>query len=883
MHEYKVQSRTGMEQIVALIDYYLECLAQERRDTLTVLESLLEQSLLPLHNPNLRSWAELLNSAEGSEAVQRLRARPDRVVIYAPYSVVTTRGTRHEPLVGIFCTVHKHQLVPDPADLWLSSLLTTEMSEEDLDTVRDLLERSARTSPEAFQKAIEHLIAQYGLPNPELCADIPTLKKLADGSLVHLPALWVVDIESQYDRGLIRDLKKLRECVVNGREWRKTALFFLVAPPFPKTLSPMEILQAFANPASPTFSQAQAIAQCLAQEITVITGPPGTGKTRVIGAVVIEQLLRGKSVLIASKINTAVDSAVAMVDRLLGAGAIFRTGNQDARTLLASLANQLAMWEHWQGKGELLQQSALGSSSVHSKPTFYTQVQRMASHLESAVSWLKNSASYLATYDPAKPPRWWQWLLKWRLRLFERGWKTLLERAEGLMNLTQRWRAIRVVHLREALSKLVKANRNLFLRVANAVNTDSRARHRTFKRLAQQGYPIAVSSLSVSTNLPLEPALFDLVIIDEASTCDPASLLPLLYRARRAVIVGDPQQLPHVTGKGWRQVSPVPTLRSNRGEPVSAEFGTSTYELCRQLVGGQEHAFLHDHFRCPPQIIGFANARFYGGNLRIHTPDLPNCVELRLVEGRQVSTRTGSRLNPAQQEVAIQVLEEFVKADPRATYGIVVPYRASADALTDAVRQSQTLLRVWDEGRLLVGTAHRFQGNEVDYLVFATIVGNNATERDLRWVEQPNLFNVAITRTRRKLVLLVDPHLWQAYKLPLTRELVSSSVVMLSRGTQQELLESIRIFLEANGLPCHVNVVYRGYHLDVLDASMPPRWAINLFEWEHLQELSPVSALGEWMEQRQLARHGVQLIHLNPLHWQLSLARWLSERELQSV
>src|SRR5207302_1550013 len=57
----------------------------------------------------------------------------------------------------------------------------------------------------------------------------------------------------------------------------------------------------------------------------------------------------------------------------------------------------------------------------------------------------------------------------------------------------------------------------------------------------------AVTSLSARGRLPFEPGFFDLVVIDEASQCDIASALPLLLRARRAVIIGDPLQLKHVS------------------------------------------------------------------------------------------------------------------------------------------------------------------------------------------------------------------------------------------------------------------------------------------------------------------------------------------------
>ena len=57
----------------------------------------------------------------------------------------------------------------------------------------------------------------------------------------------------------------------------------------------------------------------------------------------------------------------------------------------------------------------------------------------------------------------------------------------------------------------------------------------------------AVTSLSARGKIPFEGGMFDLVIFDEASQCDIASALPLLYRAKQAVVIGDPRQLKHIT------------------------------------------------------------------------------------------------------------------------------------------------------------------------------------------------------------------------------------------------------------------------------------------------------------------------------------------------
>ncbi len=57
----------------------------------------------------------------------------------------------------------------------------------------------------------------------------------------------------------------------------------------------------------------------------------------------------------------------------------------------------------------------------------------------------------------------------------------------------------------------------------------------------------AVTTQVASESLPLEAGLFDVAIIDESSQCDIAGCMPILFRAKKAIIVGDDKQLPHLS------------------------------------------------------------------------------------------------------------------------------------------------------------------------------------------------------------------------------------------------------------------------------------------------------------------------------------------------
>lgn len=126
-----------------LIDYYQQCLLQERRETLSILESRLEQSVIPLAGWAHDSWLSLNALPCVQQFVQAQRGRGAIAIVYAPYALTTTRGARHEPLIGVYGAVARGALRFDPADLWFSSLLSAEMDADDLQSLRDELERAA--------------------------------------------------------------------------------------------------------------------------------------------------------------------------------------------------------------------------------------------------------------------------------------------------------------------------------------------------------------------------------------------------------------------------------------------------------------------------------------------------------------------------------------------------------------------------------------------------------------------------------------------------------------------------------------------------------------------------------------------------------------------
>src|SRR5262249_32540112 len=228
----------------------------------------------------------------------------------------------------------------------------------------------------------------------------------------------------------------------------------------------------------------------------------------------------------------------------------------------------------------------------------------------------------------------------------------------------------------------------------------------------------AVTSLSARGRLPFEASLFDLVVIDEASQCDIASALPLLFRARRAVIIGDPLQLKHVSTLAPQQDRLL--LASHRlaeGQAAWAYSVNSLFDLGRSLCHHEDIVSLCDHHRSHRDIIGFSNRHFYRGGLRIATDhDRLNrpqtagpAVRWVNVRGRVTRPATGGALNVAEAEAAIaEIRKLMIEQGYSGTIGMVTPFRAQANKLRSLLHQDLELTRRLAEHQFLIDTVHGF-------------------------------------------------------------------------------------------------------------------------------------------------------------------------------
>lgn len=286
--------------------------------------------------------------------------------------------------------------------------------------------------------------------------------------------------------------------------------------------------------------------------------------------------------------------------------------------------------------------------------------------------------------------------------------------------------------------------------------------HELFRR-AMTAVPIWICTAQAPQHIPLEPDLFDIVVIDEATQCTLTNLLPLVYRGKRLVVIGDGNQLPAI-----------PTIRGTEERVLAKKYGvaglldfighsendvysTATHSLPRRRA---DVVMLTDHYRCHPQIIGFSNNQIYQRELRLRRDPLMRSVLLagsgvHVVEvtGQVVRGDKGrSWCNPPE-STAVADLVAMLRAqeDSGLSIGVVAPFRGQVERIIEELDKRKASRNV------LVGTAHQFQGDERDIMIFSPVVGRGMPDTSAKWVESPpNLINVAVTRAKEALFVVGD-------------------------------------------------------------------------------------------------------------------------------
>jgi hypothetical protein len=377
----------------------------------------------------------------------------------------------------------------------------------------------------------------------------------------------------------------------------------------------------------------------------------------------------------------------------------------------------------------------------------------------------------------------------------------LLAKTEARLTQLHEWRLAPVLHHTDAAAALVaiedadiSARAELEGRSVSALQGERDRLMASLRAIATELQDIDEALAEVESNVIAEAMVvattltraykresvqarrFDTVILDEASMAPiPALWVAAGLAEANVVVVGDPKQLPpikhseHELAERWL------------GQDI---FRASGVELAWDKGERPPHVIqLQVQYRMDPQMSAIPNALVYGGALidgegvdddsaldgwydRLWSHDAPVLlVDMGPLNAWVTSVRTGrvggSRLNFLSAVISVDIAERLLRSDrpslgtaerPRVLIG--APYRPQARLVNLLVKDAGL------EREVAPGTAHTFQGSEAPVVIFDLVLDEPHRQAGLfdprRNSDNLRLLNVALTRARRRLIVLGD-------------------------------------------------------------------------------------------------------------------------------
>lgn len=591
------------------------------------------------------------------------------------------------------------------------------------------------------------------------------------------------------------------------------------------------------TPLSLSDSQEEVIKKIEEHDFLAVYGPPGTGKSQTIVNLVAHLIAKGKTVLVASRMDKAIDVVVERLNELNAPYLALRAGRANYQKQLTFqlqdlLSNKVDLDDGFEDavlvdtpdmeqllgeikrlekavekiikleenfieieKEKLESEEAIGEKRFVLKPLKLEEIElirKLLKNIENNENKTGFFTKISVTLDIGKIRK----ILKLRsmdkdemlsrvgfeldceelgaklLRLENQIYKIgnlqqILKKIESLKGKQKRL-AVDILKnkRRTALKSLLcdqQKRQRLIVHARSLVSRKANLQNRLlekedFKPLLAAFPCWCSTTYAISNSIPLKSGMFDVVIIDEASQCDIASCFPILYRAKKAVIVGDDKQLPHMSFlEKAKEQSFLNQYNIDDKYQLMWRFRTnSMFDLANYY--STSPVLLDEHFRSKKPIIEFSSNEFYGGRIKIMKPYLHNdsTVETIVVPDGKVDFDVTR--NRAECEIVIKKLQDIIANDEGkkpVSIGIISPFRGQVELIKRAIIQvleQETILK----HQIEVGTAHTFQGDERDIILMSWAIAPNSHSQSLTFLQKPNLFNVAITRARHKVINFIS-------------------------------------------------------------------------------------------------------------------------------
>lgn len=546
-----------------------------------------------------------------------------------------------------------------------------------------------------------------------------------------------------------------------------------------KTTQPLKLPKEIIYPFGVNESQIKAVESAFSSQISIIEGPPGTGKTQTILNIIANILLQNKTVAILSNNNSAVENVYEKLESKDLDYLIAKLGSLENReSFFENQKNPPTKGRHkYKNIKQLFAKVRSNLSSANEVARLQQYIRELETEAEYLRKWTEDNHDLFAEpFEKIKPRHKVVTPLLAYLNFLQGKRLTLKNKLHLLINfrifrtknisspqkrvslfydLQSQFYEQEIILKKKLLQKHLNIlERNKFkagiqdlidssmLRLKDHLSKrkypDIRFNPMNYQTLPEEffsRYPVVGSSSHSIVNSLGQSTLLDYVIIDEASQQDIIPGILGLACAKNAIIVGDRKQLPHI-----------PTV-SDTTPPDSAYdcVNLSLLDSFIQVFQGKVPlTLLREHYRCHPKIIQFCNQQFYNNELIPMTQDNGENALTLIVTAKGNHTRGLSNLRELE---SLDVLDW----DPKSNRGFIAPFRNQAKLASTHLDSS-----------FISSTIHKFQGRECEEIVFSTVLDHKKdSQKKVDFVDNPHLVNVAVSRAQKRFILVTGDEVFE--------------------------------------------------------------------------------------------------------------------------
>ena len=488
--------------------------------------------------------------------------------------------------------------------------------------------------------------------------------------------------------------------------------------------------------------------------LSVLIGPPGTGKTFTLVALALEAVRTGKSILICAKTDQALD----VIEKKLkhefdNHDLILRVGYGNKAKKLKQVIKDFISKKNVKP----ISTSEVKSQRERAKNQYgvISKLEKeIVEHLEVEEDFGKIVYKEDLTFLDRINLFWLRYKITdknivsekiSRLRVLYKA-RYIVNRQ--LVNIEHNYRVSK--NYSSLKENLISYQKSLVARISTT--RDFHLKRANFFDLIQVLPIWLVNTSDLNRSIPLKKELFDFLFIDEASQCEVTLGIPALQRAKKAIVAGDPKQLNHIS---FLPKTFVEESRSKHKVGNKPYFDYRSYSLLDMVDAVTLHSdnegVLEEHYRSQPSIIGFNNHHFYQNRLKVMTAHgshrTENAHHFIQIEGVQKDDNS----NLKELEFIMSQIQELFEQEKHKTkpnsIGIISPFRNQADAFKRyALNNLDT--EIIERHDILIGTPFEFQGEERDIVFISLAVDDNSASGSFAYLSRENMLNVATSRAK---------------------------------------------------------------------------------------------------------------------------------------